>query len=563
MSYIDVDIPSIEEIKNVDLKRGFKALEEKHKNLEGILYKLDDIMDVSSFRDEMETIVRDAYSNEDLKLKMPDETMQMDWEGSVLNDYVEHLTTLTKAIEKEYLPVYGLYLFICKINDDLKRINNNMIGDDVGESIGNAIDLSKKLLDSINAMDTHNDPIKNDYIQKSYKMIYSVILMEEIFDRSELLDYVKKLNIASNRENIGRYISQDIKNVSSSDIVDEELKNLEQEGLGYDFLSRDFIQKLTSAVIGEKSEEYQRLKRNAYSQLRQHAIDLSNERNALNQDLKREKKTIRELFVNKSLLRVKFLSLFLIPVIMITSGFVIGKSKSDKILEYKTVTRTVNTSTGEIVGEPDIVYDEHETTYVATVVEYSPWRQNPAGSGFIRNAVTYEYQVPEGTDEDFRASLENIEGNLAEKYRYVESKESLGPNDSTKDSVVYIIETYQDKNVTQKSKKYIIPFELGGIFLGVLISVILCFTGIIEPYEIQGMINKLSEKIKDKRLDEDGIKHEIKLLQDQAISLRSDYQRTAHKYGKVEDSFFTDNELSSWIIKNNNSSHMFVKKKEF
>ena len=62
-------------------------------------------------------------------------------------------------------------------------------------------------------------------------------------------------------------------------------------------------------------------------------------------------------------------SLFIFPLTTLLTGNIIGKNVSNRITEYQTITRTIDLNTGEIIGEPNEVYDDEETTYVATIME--------------------------------------------------------------------------------------------------------------------------------------------------------------------------------------------------
>ena len=58
-----------------------------------------------------------------------------------------------------------------------------------------------------------------------------------------------------------------------------------------------------------------------------------------------------------------------------------------------------------------------------------------------------------------------VENKLVEKYSYIESKENLDKDDSTTQTTILLTETYQDKNDTRKSTKYIMSAETtsGGV----------------------------------------------------------------------------------------------------
>ena len=74
------------------------------------------------------------------------------------------------------------------------------------------------------------------------------------------------------------------------------------------------------------------------------------------------------------------------------------------------------------IGDKEIIFDEVETTYVATIKECGPWRTDPIGNGFIRDVVTYEYITPENVEEGHRITEYKVGENAIKKYTYSEKK---------------------------------------------------------------------------------------------------------------------------------------------
>ena len=414
---------------NVELTRGHKDYDSKVKNLEGILNKIGVVLDTSAYRRELDAIQEEVQNDPSLSKQMTFAGMQLEYEGFIYGNYSKRLDELTKKVEEEAMPYYELHLLSSKLEMLLEDVS--------GENIPEILMSAKTLLDSINSINTHNKEEKNKLIDKAYQVIYSVILYEEIFDRSELLNYLNSLNIPTNKENIGRLLEQDLKKMDKKDLLDEDLRTLRSEGLGYDYLNPDFIRKVSRKTVGEHNSEYQERKREAVAELKEEVLDLTRSSGRMVSAFQDSKNTISKLYVNKALLTSRILSMILVPVIAFSAGHAIGKNASEKIPMYKTITRTVNSETGEIVGEPTIVYDEAETTYVATVMEYGPWKKNPTGVGYVRNVTAYEYIAPENPEEGYHATSEDLAGNVREKYRYVEPNDILEEGDSTVDYTIF------------------------------------------------------------------------------------------------------------------------------
>ena len=142
-------------------------------------------------------------------------------------------------------------------------------------------------------------------------------------------------------------------------------------------------------------------------------IEDSNSRyTSLLNELDKNKQNVSKIRRARAVVGAKVCAFLLIPVIALGAGHALGTAASNKIDEYATITRNVNLETGAIVGEPNLVYDEQETTYVATITIYEPWRKNPTGYGYIRNATAYEYIVPADAGDDYHVTKEDIEGYL-------------------------------------------------------------------------------------------------------------------------------------------------------
>ena len=167
-----------------------------------------------------------------MSTKMLSENMQMDYEGFVYDKYSARLDTLTKSLESDTLPFYEIHLLCNKIKSNLGYIS--------GENIHTVIEYTMSLINALNRLNTHNGKEKNKIIKESYKTIYSVIMYEELFDRSDIFDYIKKLNIPVNIESLGRLLNDDLKMLDKQELIDMDLKSLKTEGLGYDFNRHGF-----------------------------------------------------------------------------------------------------------------------------------------------------------------------------------------------------------------------------------------------------------------------------------------------------------------------------------
>lgn len=520
---------------NENVSRGHKEYESRLKNVEGILSKLNGILDTSKYISEFNQIKEDVKNDPSFQNKMTFDNFQMDYEEYTYSKYSKRLDELAIKMEKESLPFYELQKLCEKINFLLTDLSI--------ENISEIIELTIRLIDSVNELNTHNKIEKNRIIDYSYETIYKVIMYEEIFERSDILDYINKLNIKVNVENLGRLLSKDLDKLDKIDLIDEDLRTLKTHGLGYDYLDKNIIKKISRKTVGETNSEYQEKKRKVVSELESKIQDLSNENVHLKNDQADSKLRLKRLYGKKYLLMSKMLSLILVPVVTISAGSLIGKKASEGITEYKTITRTINPETGEIVGDVLEEYDENETTYVATVMVESPWRKNNTGVGYVRTITAYEYITPEDVSETFHATKEDLEGNMVEKYKYVEAKDNLDEKDSLTDSTILITETYQDKNTTRPSEKYIVPAIVTAACIGIIIDIIL----IIKRNDTKYMLEETLDEIASEKLTEQEIKEKLLDLKQRVITVQEEYNNAVKKYGSLADQFIFDEVDTKWI----------------
>lgn len=515
-------------IQKINLTTGQKGYDYRIKNLEGIFDKIENIFDVSEYKkrflDIQNNVEKDDKVSKDDFLSLE---MKENWENIVFTSYLKELDDLLVDLEEEYIPFYELYLLYTKINIKINSINNNNIGEIILDA--------KSLLDIMNNLNTHNIKEKNDLFNNSYEVIYKVIIYEEIFLRSDLLMYIKSLNIPTNIENIGRILSNDLKYLNDIDLIEDNLKNLKTEGLGYDYLNPEIIRIISRKTIGETNSEYQERKREAISNVSSKIKEFSHKKDTLFSTYTFGNKEIKEYSKRKALLTAKMCSLFIFPLTTLLTGNIIGKNVSNRITEYQTITRTIDLNTGEIIGEPNEVYDDVETTYVATIMEYSPWRANPTGSGYISNVTAYEYKVPENVPDDYHISQNDLTGNILEKYKFVEPKNELEKNDSTEESTIVVIETYQNKNVNRKSTKYIIPFTIGGALLGLAIEAILILTKVYDFKEIKKRFEYLNNELQNCKDRAKTLREEITKMKDEALLIQEEYNGVVRDYGSLGD----------------------------
>lgn len=517
---------------DVDLTRGYQKYDAMVKNIEGIFNKINQLFDISEYKKELDKIINDASNDSSFSNKMLYEGMQLDYESFIYDNYIKRLDDLQKKIENELMPLYEIHLLISKINIGVKNISSDNIDD--------VIDQTLKLVSSINNLRNNLNDQEKELIKNAYQVIYNVILHEEIFERNDIFNYIMKLNNSSIKENIARLLARDLNKLSQEDLIDEDLKGITTEGLGYDYLTLDVIKKVSLKTIGETNSEYQERKRVAILEVNKKNNRLITKRNALEEELKNNKGLIKNLKINKALLISKACSIVLVPVITISAGGLIGKIKSDKITEYKTITRTVDLNTGNVIGDISYEYDDKVTTYAATVLVCDPWRKNPVGEGYVRNVKAYDYVSSSDTpftattgdsQEGIHDTNRKVDSNIKFKYQYTEATDTLKIGENTTDKSTLVIETYQDKSDSRISTKYIIPFTIGGAVLGALLDVLAILLRVYDLKDIKRIMNRLNNQIESKNMNNECILEELNKLKEEALLIEDEYSNTARKYG--------------------------------
>ena len=517
---------------DVDLTRGYQKYDAMVKNIEGIFNKINQLFDISEYKKELDNIINDASNDSSFSNKMLYEGMQLDYESFIYDNYIKRLDDLQKKIENELMPLYEIHLLISKINIEVKNISSDNIDD--------VIDQTLKLVSSINNLRNNLHKQEKELVNNAYIVIYNVILHEEIFERNDIFNYIMKLNNSSIKENIARLLARDLNKLSQEDLIDEDLKGINTDGLGYDYLTLDVIKKVSLKTICETNSEYQERKRAAILEVNKKKNRLITKRNALEEELKNNKGLIKNLKINKALLISKACSIVLVPVITISAGGLIGKAKSDKITEYKTITRTVDLNTGNVIGDICYEYDDKVTTYAATVLVCDPWRKNPVGEGYVRNVKAYDYVSSSDTpfiattgdsQEGIHDTNRKVDSNIKFKYQYTEATDILKIGENTTDKSTLVIETYQDKSDSRISTKYIIPFTIGGAVLGALLDVLAILLRVYDLNDIKRIMNRLNNQIESKNMNNECILEELNKLKEEALLIEDEYSSTARKYG--------------------------------
>lgn len=542
-----------------DLSFGLQKYTGVKSDLEGVIERISTLFNVSNYVDKLNDIDTRAKNEIAYAPKMPFEGMQLDAEGFMFDKYIEELKLLKEEIERKYFIYYKISLLT---NDLEKTLNQEIKLDNIGGFIDDAIALIANINEIVsnNIWDEVTNSIKADSIvNEAYRVVYKVLKYEELFVRHDIFDYINEKGLKVNKETISRLITKDIRdnNISIEELLRSiELDNIDNEGLGLDYFRLDVIKEISRLTVGKVNKEYQARRQDAIKYLVGKADSISRTNVSLTNKKAENNAIIRKKQIASLAIAGWLVLSSTLPISLGFGGYKWGKSKSDKIDLYQTTTCTRDLTTGNIIGDKEIIFDEVETTYVATIKECGPWRTNPTGNGFIRDVVTYEYITPENVEEGHRITEYKVGENAIKKYTYSEMKQKLDATDSKTDTVILITETYQDKSITEKSKKYILPFTILGVAFGTAAVILLNiytnlgFDGMTRELEI------LSDSINAYKADNQRIDSRIQSLVQESEQLMQQKKAVENNFGSIKDEFIVtdyDVRINSHIKHINNN----------
>ncbi len=518
-------------VEYADNNGGYEKFFALVNNLEGIFAKVNEMkkykLDISYYENKLEELKKE-FNLKDEMLKSSSitfENMRIDFEIFALGECNKKLEALTLEFENNITPIYNIYLLSKNIEKKFKDENNN----DVEEVIKQC----EELMNNINNIPSHNNIDIVNLFEKAHETILKGLLYESVYNRHEILEYIKSTNNSNTRETLGKLMRSNISKLLNNgklkeSEVDEDIINNLNEGLGYDFLSKEFIELLAKKTMTKKYNQIESEREDTINDLNDRINSSINHTDEYERKLKDNKIKITSKMLELAMIRTTFCALAISPFIIIGVSGHIGKSSSEKITEYATITREVNLNNNTIIGEENKEYDDRETSYVATIITYEPWKKNPTGIGYIRNAVAYEYITPEDVSDDYHISEADIKENIREKYRYVEAKDYLEEGDSLTDSEIHVIETYQNKNDSRKSTRYIVPGYVIGSILGILEELAIIYSGLYVA---------LKDKHYDASVEKNDAKEQASLLKDRLKACRETNENLAKEAEEVNKTY--------------------------
>ncbi len=505
----------------------------KIKDIEGVLNKLSEMIDVKQYKEELEEIISESDRDPEVKAlsRYDRNDIRRDrfFQDGIYGKYARRLDRLNEILSA-YNPFYDLYSLYNTINRDINHDLENTNSDNVDNVIKN----TKTLFDILIEIGDSQDKEKKEIIKKGYETLYRAILYERVFAIDTIYKYVmNKIAKGFVRENLGRLLFNDIKTYLKEDELHRLNVNTLNEDLNYDYLNDEIITLISSKKMGMQNPQYIE-KRN--DEINQYVAQRDIINSKVQIQNKRIKNSMISSFVAFSLLAsigISSLSFILFPV----AGFKLGKKrgyeKSQKITEYGIITRTINPNTSKVIDGPSIIYEEQTTSYTATIYVYSPWKKSPSNTGYISTVTAYEYVATDNSNEGFEGALNSLEsGTFKTKYSFLKSKDKLDADDSTTEATIQITETFWSPELKRPSNKYTTSFAIGGAFIGVFIDAIILWFCNRKKKNIRQFIESLKQKIKDNNMTVLEANQLLDNLSNDELKLKSNKKGLYSKYGK-------------------------------
>ncbi len=523
------------------LFKGYEKFEELRKNLKGIFEKIHEMKNYEINIDYYEKALKKIEEDFDLEdgmlqasellsdsFRRQHSGMSLDFEVNSLRSCNDALQRLTNDFNDNITPIYNVYHLFTAIDKDLVDYNNFNI-----EASSKIIDKLIELVDQINSFNTAGRVEVTKLVEKAYKTIYDGLLYEAVFGKHKVLNHIKEVNLDVNREYLGEIIRNETKEliqcgkITSDEVSSEYLNNI-SEGPGYDFLSANFINILSNIRFGSLVARYKDVQQKERNSIELEYQKLQEDRKALKVLRTAQKLAIYKLNLGKAALRVKACSYLLVPLIAVGAGGLVGKMVSSNITEYATTTRKYDFETDTEIGTPVVEYDDRETSYVASVDVYEPWHEKPGG-GYIRNVTSYEFEAT-AIEGKYHLTKDDIQNNLREIYTVSEVKNKLELGDSMTETSIIITETFQDKNDSQISTKYVWPFAIGSGVIALVVEALAFHLGIIRRFKrrSQIQIDGLDGELFDANNEYERVKKELSGLD----TIESNLQERENEFEK-------------------------------
>jgi hypothetical protein len=487
------------------MDREYYEYETKVRKLKQIIEQLSTVFNMSEYEKELQSIEDEI--NETLNSKI-EKNPPYGICNSKLNDIIDFINEKLQIF-------YEIYLLSNQIN--------SLLDDMTEDNYEKVVVLTKNLINDLVKVDItkRDDCLK--IINDSYRTIYDVIVNERAIDREEILNYVVVNGDNIIKNNIGILVKEDIKKLHPIDRNDIEL-NYINNGIGFDFLCKDVIEKICINNKLDKRSDYDGRKRTATMEILGKIDDVDNYKTNLEKQKGDRLKIVRKSKLTRAGLRAKMSLIFLSPVIL---ALLLGYGGSFFGPYHRVDERTYNKVTKEVISESSD-YITKTPLYQVVVKSYGPWKENTEGDGYIREIIEWNYTNDESTEtvdpDDIIKMLDK------DKTVSTETKDILNESDKTTEPRITVTEYITDKQDSRPHPFPTISFGLVGALFGLLI---------IAVYHDNKHINIDRNNLREIKyklaniIDRKVIKRSYVTLGDKKVMIEEEIKNVENKYGDI------------------------------
>lgn len=507
-------------------KIGYSTYESKISNVERIMNMLEGLINVDNFKKEIGIIKKEVDTR--FENFNPNNN---DIHYNFLEQMCAKIDSMEAIVNKSYLPFYELHLLTKQIDEKINDIDY--------ESIDSYIEKCKEVINLINNVEPYNREDLRSIINKAYQAVYKVLIKEEVYDRTTLLNYLVNEGKRVNQENIGRLIEKDITLIDET-IKYNELEGIRKNGLGYDYLSRNVIREIAKHYYSDHYSAVEQQKATAFSEFHKNLDNLKKD----NEDITTKKKAITNLRIRIGAVWAKMISYALIPVMACATSAVIG-GRIDR--NYKTQSKTYNVETREVIEEKEDYELKTDGSKIITI--YEPWEEDKSllhSNKYKRTIKKYEILDDTTVEEIMNTPLEDILHDNAKLTNETEAYSNDLRKEEIKEREVQLREVSQDYDDHKLGQTGLI---LGGLLGGFIGGMGFAFYEDEERKfrdwndDRHRLINS-----RGKYPDNKEMRTKTRDLKKDMLRAQQEYQKKTNTYGKVNDTTF-DGDVKKYVRK--------------
>ena len=491
---------------------GVKDFDAKVTNLNNTIETLSKYIDVSKYQEELDSLINkmkgEYNSHSDTVSRGLSSNMQVDYAKFSSAPYIKKIDEITKNINTKELPFYYIYA----LNNELsQKMKNHSI-----ENIGDIVETAKKLLESIDRIDIYDSEDKRAIVAESCKNILDVLLVESVYERNDLLNYVIIRTGDLPKEKISQEIIKHLEKNDNADTLNESLKGVRVEGLEYDPINEKILFKIAMKERSKDRKKYAEDKKEEIKAFTKEVEDFSDYKKEAKKEYEDAKNQYKRMNRDMRRILVGTGALVLAPIALITSGISLATNTGDTEFET-TVTEYDITNDGLYSKSTDYKTEKEVKESPIIIKKYGPLVQKD--NTYIRTITKYEYDGKLNIDNGSMPSVEEIQNHLVRIGSEIEEVASIDDIDKANEEFYTIEHSVIDKSLLRRAKHPIFGIIWGTFFsiiIDLLIMVVMSIStdSKLDYEEITEKYNKEKDKLKEIEAKRKELEEKEKMIRD-------------------------------------------------